>query len=259
MMPIPIHSRAKALSRAGGLVGCGFAVLMLAGCGTVSSTYPAPAADADACYDRGRRQFYEASNAAVDAEKRRQALQTMSDLSRSQIFQTVLRTTTNNSAPVDTLVRTSLSLLETARKYASEDAATIREVGARFDETTQCRQAEMRKIRADLRAGRITRQAAREQAAKLQSEASADAAVARDVTERLRARNAAQLIAVREIDTNLPASDPNLASRRAETAALRDTVQTNQRALVAQSTAISKAEDASLFQISDLRSPRAFA
>jgi hypothetical protein len=259
MMPYPSSFRAKALSRASCLVSFGFAVLMLAGCGAVPSTYPAPAADADACFDQGRRQFYDASNAAVAAEQRRQALETIANLSRTQIGQRILLTAANQNEIANVAVRASLSLLDTVRKYASEDAETIREVGARFEETTKCRQAEMRRIRSDMRAGRITRQAAREQAAKLQREASADAAVARDVTDRLRARNAAQLIAVREIDTALPASDPNLASRRAETAAIRDTVQTNQRALAAQSTAISKAEDASLFQISELRWPRAFA
>jgi hypothetical protein len=264
MTQLPFAIRSAAAPRAGMLAACGLAAMMLGGCVTASnpldlSTYRAPAADSDVCHERGRRQFYEASNAAIAAEQRRRAVQGASDLARSQPGQIITGWLGGYVPMGATAINAAVSLLDVVRQYANEDSGLIREVSARFEETTRCRQAEMAKIRSDLRARRITQEAAREQAAKLQREATADAAVARDVNQRLAARNANYLIAAREIDTSLPAGDPNLAARRAETAAVRDTVQTNQRALAAQSSAIARSEDVRLFDTSELARPRAFA
>ena len=238
-----------ALLMAGGIASCAQQP------GSSGPAIVAPPADFSACSNL-RQQFYGASQRAVSNERNRQSLEDMSSIANSDIGRTFMNTLGSHVPGGGNIASSLASTLRNLSTRANEDTELIRQFAFSFDDLARCRREEIAELRRDLRARRTTRPAATERAAEIKAQALADAAVARDVNAQLNARALRFQAAISDVDTQLGA-EPAYSPRRANVAQVRQTVQTNQKALVTQAAAVdSSVRERAFDVISSLLPPR---
>ena len=221
--------------------------------GGAAITMPAP--DSTACYDR-RRAFYEAGLRAVSAEENRQQMQGAADFVNSNVGRQLLTSIVGPSVPSGAALTSNLgTLLTNLANSANRDSGLIAEVGSRFNDLARCRQTEVAALRRDARARILSREEARAKAEAIRQYAVADVAAARDVNARLRNRTQQLQIDLNRADASLveqplQVRGPSTAQRHAEIAEVRQTVQTNQRALETQTASVDASVREASFNIS---------
>ena len=224
----------------GFFVAAGLVALALAGCaqqlGGGNTGIVAPAPDFSAC-STTRQRFYAASQDAVSSERNRQSLEDVSSMANSDFGRAITNALGSHMGGGGAILSNLASTLRNLSSRANEDTALIRQFAGSFDDLVQCRRQEVSELRRDLRARRLTRAEATERAGEIKAQALADASVARDVNAQLNARALRFQAAVSDVDTRLGA-EPTYSPRRAEVAQVKQTVQTNQRALVTQAAAV---------------------
>jgi hypothetical protein len=137
------------------------------------------------------------------------------------------------------------------------DQRFIADVSVSFSALVQCRQAEAQRIRTDVRARRIKATDGKSQLLTLRELMLTDVDVARRVNYALAQRNRTYVLAAADMDTRL-ASEPNPAERQqrgVQVAQARQTIQSNQRALTDQVSAIDRA--AQTITVSSIELPQA--
>ncbi len=237
------------VGRAAALCGSFATVGVVAGCAAQSQgpVVATPAPDGTGCYEPARVPFYGVANAALDADrKQRQADNANTGLLALGAVATVAGLAAggragNIVAGVGALAAVAGALALSVRM----DQRFIADVGNTFAGLSQCRQDEALRVRAEVRAKRITVDQGRDRLVRLRNLMLEDADVARRVNAVLAQRNRVYDVNASDVDTRLASEpDPQVRRQKAqEVAQARQTIQSNQRALTDQAVAINKAAD----------------
>lgn len=230
-----------------GPVVCLGGALAMAGCTTPVQTVPIPADDGTACYSIARLPFYQSANVAFvtdqETQNRNATARGVAVVGGVAAITGLLigGRTGNTIAAVGAVTAVAAALASTAQT----DQRLIADMSIRFQGLAQCRQDEAARVRADVAARRITRDVGRDRLVNLRNLMLADADIARRVNTLLAQRNQTYSVEAANVDTQL-ANEPDPVVRRQkamEVAQARQTLQSNQRALTDQATAINRAAE----------------